>query len=381
MKSNLTFSEDAEDLYQNAPFGYLSMRSDGVVVNINATLLKWLDYDRAEIVERKLVQDLLSMGGKIYMQTHLFPLLQMHGDVSEINLEFVGKHGNKIPTLINGKSVVSPSESQPIYRLSVLNISLRKQFEQELMKARKDAELTVKRLKQVNQELEQFAYTASHDLQAPLTTIRGMITQIEKRGHIQQGSDLERYFSIIKSNSERMKSMIKDLLEYAKIDGKEIEFTHFSLNEACNMSLELIKDQIKDNHAVISIPALPIVFGDKLQLVRLFQNLFGNAIKYRSEANPQIQVGFEESDTDIKVVVRDNGIGFNQEFAEQVFGFMKRLHTHDKIPGTGIGLASCKRIIEIHKGTIGVTSEPGKGSTFFFTIPKPTTQRAQMTTR
>lgn len=353
------------------------MRSDGVVVNINSTLLKWLDYERTEIVEKKLVEDLLSIGGKIYMQTHLFPLLQMHGDISEINLDFVDKHGNKIPTLINGKRVGIALESQSIYRLSVLNISQRKLYELELMKARKEAELMVKRLKEVNQELEQFAYTTSHDLQAPLTTITGMISQIEKKGQIQGGSDLDRYFSIIKSNSSRMKLMIRDLLEHAKIDGKETEFTQVSLNEVCEIALELIKDQVEETDAVITIPTSPMIFGNKVQLVRLFQNLLGNAIKYRSEAKPQIQVEFEESESEIKVAVRDNGIGFDQEFAEQVFGFMKRLHTHDKIPGTGIGLASCKRIIEIHKGTIGVTSEPGKGSTFFFTLPKPTDQSLQ----
>lgn len=314
------------------------------------------------------------MGGKIYMQTHLFPILQMQGEISEINLDFVNRHGNKLPTLINGKRVVGPSVSQPLFRLSVLNISQRKQYELELMKARKEAELTVKRLQKVNQELEQFAFTTSHDLQAPLTTISGMINQIEKKGPVVQGSELDRYFSLIKSNSARMKLMIRDLLEYAKIDGKEAEFPHFSLNEACAISLKLISNQIMEKDSVISIPALPMVFGDKLQLVRLFQNLFGNAINYRPDAKPHIQVGFKDSETEIKVFVCDNVISIDQKFAEQVFGFMKKLHTHDRIPGTGIGLSACKRIVEIHNGTIDVTSEPGKGSTFFFTLPKPAAQ-------
>ncbi len=110
--------------------------------------------------------------------------------------------------------------------------------------------------------------------------------------------------------------------------------------------------------------------GDKIQLVRLFQNLFGNAIKYRSDLNPQIKVEFEDKKDEILVMVKDNGIGFEQQFVNQIFGFMKRLHSHDKIPGTGIGLSACKRIVEIHGGTIGAKSEPGKGSTFYFTLPK-----------
>nr|WP_301005376.1 ATP-binding protein [Lunatimonas sp.] len=361
-------------MYQNAPFGYLSIRTGGVVVNSNTTLLKWLDYDRAEIIHQKSIQDLLTIGGKIYLETHVFPLLQMQGEITEINLELVDKHGKKLPVLINGRRVMGQSASEPIYRFSLLNISQRKQYELELMKARKEAEETVKRLKQVNQALEQFAYIASHDLQAPLNTISGLINLIGTKGHIQQGSELDSYFSLIKRNSSRMKLMINDLLEYAKIDGKDVEFTKCSLNEVCEISLELINDQVVDNEATFAIPELPMVNGDKLQLVRLFQNLFGNAIKYRSESNPCIQVDFEDRQNDIKVFVRDNGTGFDPEYAEQVFGFMKRLHSHDSIPGTGIGLSTCKRIVEIHKGTIGVTSAPGKGSTFFFTLPKSPTQ-------
>ncbi len=364
------YLEDAEDLYQNAPFGYLTMRGDGVIVNINATLLGWLGYERSEIVLQKSFQDLLGMGGKIYLETHVMPLLQIQEEISEINIEISGKNQLKLPTLINGKRVLDPSDHQPVYRFSVLNISQRKQYEVELMIARKEAEQMIQRLKQINQELEEFAYTASHDLQAPLHTISGLISSLERKGYFPAGSNEEKYFSLIKTSAQRMKLMIKDLLEYAKIDGREIEFKEISLNEVCGITLEMIANQVNENNAVFTIPQLPVVFGDKTQLVRLFQNLFGNAIKYRSDSDPLINVEFEDKEDAIKVFVKDNGMGFEQEFSEQVFGFMKRLHTHDSIPGTGIGLSACKRIIEIHGGTIGVDSELGKGSSFYFTLPK-----------
>lgn len=367
---NQIYSEDAEDLYQNAPFGYLSMRADGFIVNINSTLLGWLGYERDEIVLQKTFQDLLGIGGKIYLETHIMPLLQIQEEISEINIEITGKNHIKLPTLINGKRVLDPLDHQPIYRFSVLNISQRKQYEVELMKARKEAEQTIQRLKQINQELEKFAYTASHDLQAPLNTIAGLISLLERKGYFSAGSKEAKYFSLIKSNALRMKLMIKDLLEYAKIDSSEIEFEEITLNEVCEFTLEMIAEQVNANNAVFNIPDLPVVFGDKIQLVRLFQNLFGNAIKYRSATDPVISVTFEDGENEIKVFVKDNGMGFEQEFSDEVFGFMKRLHSHDSIPGTGIGLSACKRIIEIHGGTIGVESEVGKGSDFYFTLPK-----------
>ncbi|MEX2566288.1 MAG: ATP-binding protein [Cyclobacteriaceae bacterium] len=364
------FLEDAEDLYQNAPFGYMTMRADGLIVNINATLLGWLGFERNEIIHQKSFQDLLGMGGKIYFETHMMPMLHMQGKISEINIELKGKDLTRLPTLVNAKRILDHSGFQSFYRLSVLNITQRKQYEMELIKEKKKAEQTVQRLRQINQELEQFAYTASHDLQAPLNTITGLLGILKKDGYFSTRSDGEGLFSMITNNIGRMRLMIKDLLEYSKIDGNELKFEEVSLNEVCGFALEMIEDQVNENNAIFTITKLPVVIGDKIQLVRLFQNLFGNAIKYRSDAEPRVRVEFEENGDDFTVFVKDNGIGFDQKFTDQIFGFMKRLHSHDRIPGTGIGLSACKRILEIHGGTISAESEPGKGSNFHFTLPK-----------
>jgi PAS domain S-box-containing protein len=366
------FTEDAEDLYQNAPFGYLTMQKDGMIVNINSTLLSWLGYSREDVLLQKSFPDFLGMGEKIYFETHIMPMLVMEDEVSEINIMLRGRESIMFPALLNGKRIRKKQGNEPLFRFSVLNITQRKMYELELMKARNKAEQTVQRLKQVNEELEQFAYIASHDLQAPLSTISGLINLLEKKGHFPPGSKEREYLSMIKSNADRMKLMISDLLEYAKIDGKETRFREVSLNEICSHALNMIKDQVKKHNATFRIPALPVVTGDAIQLVRLFLNLFGNAIKYRSDADPLIEVEYGENEGSVTVFVHDNGIGFNQEFAGQIFGFMKRLHSHESIPGTGIGLSACKRIVEIHGGTIGAVSETGKGSTFHFTLPKRT---------
>lgn len=365
----IAFNEDIEDLYQNAPFGYLTINQDGRIVNVNTTLLNFLGYDRAEFVNKKSFQDLLRIGGKIYFETHLVPLLQMQGEFSEINLELQSKKGAGLPVLVNGKSVVSESKSQPNYRFSILDISQRKLYEKELLIARKNADEKTQKLRQINEELEQFASIASHDLQAPLNTVMGLMSLL-KRDFIPEGNNEENYFSLIQSNIERMKLMIQDLLAHTRIDHENIVMKTVSLNEVCQMAIELLEEPIKANQVVFEIAKLPTVKGSKIRLVRLFENLFSNAIKYRSSENPIIQVTFTETIYSITVLIKDNGMGFDAIHAESIFKFMKRLHGHDKIPGTGIGLASCKKIVEFHGGKIWAKSEPGKGSTFSFTLPK-----------
>lgn len=364
---NNTFTEDIEDLYQNAPFGYLTIMPDGRIVNANTTLLNFLRYDREEFVNQKSFQDLLKIGGKIYFETHMIPLLQLQGEFSEINLELQPKDGVGLPVLINGKKVLGKSSTQPFYRFSILDISQRKLYEKELLLARKNADEKTKKLQQINEELEQFAAIASHDLQAPLRIVLGLMS-ILKRDYEPQGSKAEYYFSLIQTNTERMKSMIKDLLAHSKIDQATAELEEVSLQDVCKTAIELLREPIKANDAFFEIADLPTVRGNQIQLVRLFENLFSNAIKYRSLQNPIIQVTFSKSHDHLMISIKDNGVGFEQIHAERIFKFMKRLHGNDHIPGTGIGLASCKKIVEFHGGEIGAISEPGKGSTFFFTL-------------
>lgn len=362
-------TEDSIDLYQNAPCGYLSMLTDGKIIKINNTLLNWLNFERDEVVNKKSLRDLLSMGEKIYLETHFMPTLQMQGEITEISLELIGKDSIRIPALINAKQMKNNFDDQHVYLISVLDIAQRKMYENELIIARKQAEETAQRLKEINEVLERFAYTASHDLQAPLNAISGMVNLLEKRDIIQPGSEEELIFSKITSRTKLMKMMIQDMLDYSKLDGKSLDFELVSLNEACNQALEMLDNEVQKNEATINIPDLPEVMGVKIQFVRLFQNLFSNAIKYRSDEYPVINVSWERKNDHHTIYVKDNGMGFEQEYESKIFGFMERLHSHDSIAGTGIGLSACKRIVEKHDGYIGAESAPGKGSTFYFTLP------------
>ena len=364
------FIEHAEDLYQNSPIGYLTLMPNGKILNVNDTLLKWLGMERAELVSKKSFQDLLNMGGKIYFETHMMPLLQMHGQITEINIDLKGNNEINIPALIYAYRVQHEVNDTPFFRIAVTDITQRKNYERELLVARKEAEDTSKRLKQINEELERFAYLASHDLQAPVNTILDVVQILEKKDLFAEGSREKEMFSFIKENGNRMRTMIKDLLNYSRLGVKVTDFEYLSLNEICKEAIELLHNSIEKEKAVINVSKLPVIYCVRIQIVRLFQNLFSNAIKYRSEAKPVINVTCKEEKDFYKVSVSDNGMGFDQKYEKKIFEFMERLHSQDVIEGTGIGLSASKRIIEMHGGTIGATSELGKGSTFYFTLPK-----------
>lgn len=362
--------KNAEDLYQNAPCGYMSIHTDGSIVEVNKTLLTWLNYKRDELVESKNFQQLLGRGGEIYFETHLKPMLQIEGEVSEINIELKGKGKIQIPVLVNAKKVHQNAGDQLIYRFSVLDMSQRKLYENELIKEREKAEEAMIKLSQINVELERFAHRASHDLQAPLRTISGIISLIEIKELIQPNSKIEELFSLITKNTNRMSMMIDDLLEYSKIDGKSRKFEPISLKDVCNEAIELLNDNVQKHNVTFYISELPEVKGVKIQLLHLFLNLFSNAIKYRSaNIDPIISVSGKNNCDEFEIIVKDNGMGFDQKYRNKIFDFMERLHSNDKIAGTGIGLSTCKLIVENHGGTIWADSLLGKGSTFYFTLP------------
>ncbi|MGM0945095.1 MAG: sensor histidine kinase [Bacteroidota bacterium] len=361
--------EEYLDLYENAPFGYFSINMDRQIVAMNTTLLNWLALEKSEVIGVKSIQDIFPVAARIYLETHLVPLLEVEEAFSEVNLELFTKEGKRIPVLVNGKLVKSEKRKEARYRFSVLDISQRKRFEMELIQAKKRAEEKSNILQEFNTALEQFAYTASHDLQAPLTTITGLLGILNKRGFIPEESEEATYFNLINKNLHRMKLMISDLLAYSKIDNDSAEMEKVALKEICEEAQELLSHSIRENNAVFELGELPSIMGNKIQLLRLFENLFSNALKYRSDEDPKIKVWSERSPSIVTVYVQDNGLGFEQEYAEKIFEFMQRLHRHDEIPGTGIGLASCKKIVQAHGGEISVRSEKGKGSTFFFTFP------------
>lgn len=221
-----------------------------------------------------------------------------------------------------------------------------------------------------NAELERFAYVASHDLQEPLRMVSSFLQLIEKKYKDKLDAKGHEYIGFAVDGAERMKGLILDLLEYSRVNTRKEKKEAVNLNEVATDLLHIYEEVIREANGRIIIDELPVVMGSKLQLTRLFQNLVGNALKYRSIIPPEIRITVEESEKYFQFAVADNGIGIEKRFFDKIFIIFQRLHNKNEYSGTGIGLAICKKIIELHAGKIWVESEPGEGSIFYFTLPK-----------
>ena len=249
--------------------------------------------------------------------------------------------------------------------------------EEELRTTAEELEELTEELQRSNKELEQFAYIASHDLQEPLRTVTSSLGLLERhyKGHIDEEAD--QFIAYAVGSARHMQQLIKDLLAYSRVTTRGQAFKLVHLESLLSNALESLKISIEESETTITLPdRMPLVRGDTTQITQLFQNLIGNAIKFRGDDPPDVLVGVEHDPArnEWVISIKDNGIGMDMQYAGKIFTIFQRLHTTDQYPGTGVGLAICKKIVERHGGRIWVESELGKGSTFFFTLPIPHTK-------
>ncbi len=220
-----------------------------------------------------------------------------------------------------------------------------------------------------NNELERFAYVASHDLQEPLRMVSSFTQLLASRYKDKLDKDGQDFIQYAVDGAMRMQHQINDLLSLSRIQTKGKKFTSVDTRPLLDQVLNDLKILIQSKKAIITSDFIPVVNGDRGQILQVLQNLIGNSLKYSNES-PVIHISSREEDDHHVFSVCDNGIGIEQQYLDRIFQIFQRLHSIERYDGTGIGLAICKRIIERHKGKIWVESEPGKGSTFYFTIPK-----------
>ena len=277
------------------------------------------------------------------------------------------------------KEEAEASRAAALNMLQDIEVARQKSVRAEQQQAALNQELEIKAqqiatanttLERSNEELKQFAYVASHDLQEPLRKVNSFCQLLQNEYADQLDDDAKSYIRYAVDGATRMRNLVSDLLDYSRVEtqGRSLEPT--DAGDACSEAIDILQSAIEDNDAKITVQQLPTIQADRAQLVRLFQNLIGNAIKYRGDNSPNIRIGVEEQDHDWVFSICDNGIGMEHQYHERIFVMFQRLHARDEYSGTGIGLAICKRIVDRLWGRIWVESEPGVGSTFFISVPK-----------
>lgn len=278
-----------------------------------------------------------------------------------IELSALRRNGGEFPIELS----VAPIQLGDAWLFSafVRDITERKQAEEAL--ERTTAELT-----RSNAELDQFASVASHDLQAPLRMVASSTQLLARDYKDKLDAEANEYIAFAVEGAKRMQVLINELLNYSRLNTKRKPFELVDCGQIYAATVANLKVEIEESGAVLTSGCLPTVKGDSVLLLQVFQNLVANAIKFQREKRPQVHVWAEEKNGAWQFGVRDNGIGISPKYFDRLFVIFQRLHRREEYSGTGIGLAVCKKIVEKHGGRIWVESELGKGSTFYFTIPK-----------
>lgn len=310
----------------------------------------------------------------------VFPELENQGIYEILNEVYTdGKHLN-----INELSIDINKKGNGVLERIYLNISYHPVFDingqvegvsvfafdiTEQVVSRKKIEDFAKSLEISNKELNNFAYVASHDLKAPIRTIANYAQLLERRYKEKLDEKASDYIKLIVNSSSRIHNLIDDLLEHAKISSEINQDSKTDLNEVISTVITELSLSIQENNGIVNYSDLPTLKVNQNHMIRLFQNLISNSLKYRSDINPIIEINAEQRNNEWLFSVKDNGIGIDVKYSDKVFEIFQRLHSNDQYEGTGIGLANCKKIVELNGGDIWLESEEGKGTTFYFTLP------------
>ncbi len=357
-QSELKFRTVADFAYD---FEYW-IAQNGEMIYVSPSCVKFTGYSPEDFIkDPKLFAKMIHQEDKALVGSH-FDLINQD-DRHEIDFRIVTRAGETRWISHACQPVFDENGKWLGRRSSNRDITQRKAIEDELRQ-------TLEKLKQSNSELEQFAYVASHDLQEPLRMVASYVQLIERRYKGKLDADADEFIGYAVDGANRMRGLIDDLLTYSRVGRLGKPFEPTNLESTLDIALMNLQASIAESGAVVTHDKLPTVMADGGQIVQLFQNLIGNAIKFRGKKPPKIHVSTQTQETQYLFSVKDNGIGIAPEYYDRLFKIFQRLHTREEYPGSGIGLAVCKKIVERHGGRIWIESQEGKGSTIYFTLSK-----------
>jgi PAS domain S-box-containing protein len=361
-------------LLEAAPDAMVMCRDDGEIIMVNSRTEVLFNCARDKLISQN-IRTLVPGWGFQRQAVWDEEAGPPPAEAAERGMELVAFPAGRAPFPVEITFSPLQTEEGVVITSAIRDISERKRSEEQIRQFNANLEQRVlertEALLRSNEELQQFAYVASHDLQEPLRTVSIYAQLLAKRYQGLLKGDADQFISVIVENAERLEKLIHDLLDFSQVEARGADFfTKMSCEPALDDAIRSLRSLIEESGASITRQPLPLVSGDPVQLTRLFQNLLVNSIKYRSEAPPRIHVAAVEKGKEWLFSVRDNGIGIEPQYAEKVFGIFKVLQPRDRSSGSGMGLAICRKIVSRHEGRIWVESELGKGATFNFTLPR-----------
>ncbi len=360
-------------LFEAAPDAMVMCRADGQIMMVNSATELLFEQQRNQLTGRNIRDLVPGWGYRLrpgWQEDRGLALSQP----TEGGVELVAFRagGTSFPVEIS----FSPwhTDDGVVVTSAIRDISERKKAEEQIRRLNAGLEERVlartQELLRSNEELQQFAYIASHDLQEPLRTVSVYAQLLAKRYQGRLDGDGDQFISFIVENADRLEKLVHHLLDFSRVDARGTDFfTTVSCEQALSDAIRNIQSLVEETGAVITHDPLPQVVGDPVQLTRLFQNLLVNSVKYRSDEPPKVHVSAESQGGEWLLSVTDNGIGIEPQYAEKIFGIFRCLQPRDKAAGSGMGLAICRKIVSRHEGRIWVESELGQGAIFYFTLP------------
>jgi PAS domain S-box-containing protein len=352
---------DYRHMFENAVLGLFSVDPQGRFIDVNPAF--------AAILGHGSPKEFFESGARrpdIFVNAEdardYCDLIDRYGYTTNFETQAYKRDGNKIWVSISSKLATEDNKGTDICYGIIQDITQRKIAEEALTRKTTD-------LARSNADLEQFAHIASHDLQEPLRMVASFTELLARKYKGRLDGDADEFISIVVDGANRMKQLINDLLAFSRIGTRANPFEPTDFNEAFNHALGNLAVIIKEHDAEVKAGRFPILMADGEQIVLLFQNLIANGVKFHGLVRPQIKISSKHRNNEWTFSITDNGIGIDTRYFERIFGVFQRIHGKRDYPGTGMGLAICKKIVERHGGRIWVESEPGKGSTFSFTIP------------